>query len=129
MLRKYCKYKGSEDNLQISLASYLDTIGVLWFHPANERQLSIRYNKKGVAYSPLGAKLKKKGVKSGVPDVIIFEPRGVYNGLMIELKVGSNKTTDNQKKWIADLNKRKYLCLVSYSLEESIDIVKKYISL
>lgn len=129
MLLKYCKYKGSEDNFQISLASYLDTIGVLWFHPANERQLAVKFNSKGRAYSPLGTKLKRKGVKSGVPDVIIFEPRGIYHALMIEIKVGNNKTTPNQKKWIAELNKRNYLCKVSYSLDESMDIVKKYLSL
>ena len=91
-MRQYLTYKGLEDNFQISLAKYLDSLNILWFHPANERQLNTRVNKKGVSYSPLGAKLKKKGVKSGVPDVIIFEARGIYNGLMIELKVGKNKT-------------------------------------
>ena len=128
-MRQYPTYKGSEDNLQISLARYLDTLNVLWFHPANERQLNTRVSKKGVSYSPLGAKLKRKGVKSGVPDIIVFEPRGIYYGLMIELKVGKNKTTPNQKKWIAELNKRNYLCLVSYSLDESMDNIKKYLAL
>jgi len=122
-------YRGTEDSLQIALAKYLDSLGVLWFHPANERQLSIRVNKNGTTYSPLGVKLKKKGVKSGVPDIILLEPRGIYHALFLELKVGKNKTTPNQKKWIAELNKRNYLTIVSYSLDESLTIIKKYLAL
>jgi len=129
MSRNPRQYKGTEDNFQISLATVLDSMGVLWFHPANERQLSIRINKAGKAYSPLGSKLKRKGVKSGVPDVIILEARGVYHGLMLELKVKPNKITPNQTKWISELNKRNYLSIVTYSLDESIEIVKKYLRL
>ncbi len=55
--------------------------------PANERKTSPR----------AGARLKKKGVKSGVPDILIFEPKGRYNGIAIELKTGNNKLTNNQK--------------------------------
>lgn len=123
------KYVGKEDDFQIALASYLDSIGVLWFHPANERQLQVRVNSKGQHYSPLGAKLKRKGVKPGVPDIIIFEPHGKYHGLMLELKVGKNKITPNQSKWIDELKKRNYLVMVSYSLEECTLIIEKYISL
>jgi len=122
-------YKGLEDNFQISMAKYLDSIGVLWFHPANERQLRVIVNKNGTTFSPLGNKLKKKGVKSGVPDIIIFEARGFYHALLIEIKVGKNKTTPNQDRWISELNKRGYLTKVSYSLDESIEIVKRYLSL
>ena len=128
-LNEYKAYKGKEDDFQISAAKYLDALGVLWFHPANERKLNVVRNSKGKAFSPLGAKLKRKGVKSGVPDIVILEPRGIYHGLFLELKVGKNKTTPNQEKWKSDLNKRNYLCLVSYSLEESENIIKKYLSL
>ena len=128
MAVKFDKYRGKEDDMQISIASYLDYINVLWFHPANERQLNVRVNKKGIAYSPLGAKLKRKGVKSGVPDIIILEPRGKYHGLMIEIKVGYNKPTPNQNKWIAELNKRNYLAIISYSLDECISVINKYLS-
>ena len=53
-----------EDDLQMACAKYLDLLGVLWFHCGNERKTSPR----------AGARLKKKGVKSGVPDILIFEP-------------------------------------------------------
>ena len=69
------KYK--EDNLQKQVARYLDLMGLLWFHPANERKTSLA----------AGKRLKRKGVKSGVPDCIIFNSSKRKNGLAIELKV------------------------------------------
>lgn len=128
-MKKYKPYVGPEDNFQISVASYLDQLGVLWMHVANERQLYVVKGKNGKFFSPLGNKLRKKGVKSGFPDVAIFEPRFQYSGLMIELKVGKNKTTTNQKKWLKDLSEKGYLCKVSYSLDETIDIINQYLSI
>ena len=88
-MRKY-----PEDDLQMACAKYLDLMGVLWCHVANERKTT----------KPAGKRLTKKGVKSGVPDILIFEPRGKYNGLAIELKAGKNKLTKPRnleiRKWL-----------------------------
>ena len=90
-MRKY-----PEDDLQMACARYLDLMGWLWMHPANERKTSPR----------AGARLKKKGVKSGVPDILIFEPMDGFNGLAIELKTGKNKLTETQKEWMSRLSKK-----------------------
>ena len=128
-VKKYRRYSGSEDDMQISLARYLDSLKVLWHHPANERQLQLRVSKKGAVYSPLGMKLKRKGVKKGVPDIMIFEPRGIYNGLALEIKTKYNKPTPEQVHWCNELNKRKYLAKVTWSLDEAIDIIDRYLKL
>lgn len=62
------------------------------------------------------ANLKRQGVKAGVPDLHLPVARGGYNGLYIELKVGSNKPTQLQKKWLSSLNKQGYLAeqLINY---------------
>src|SRR3972149_6681497 len=96
----FLPYIGTEDNFQMAVARYLDYEGVLWNHTANERKTNSMVSKKGVRYSPGGNKLKAKGVKSGVPDVMIYELRGNYNGLAIELKVGRNPLSENQKIWL-----------------------------
>jgi hypothetical protein len=115
---KYEKYKGREEFLQKAVARYLDTIRVLWFHCPNEIKASPQYLKKR----------KLLGVKSGVPDVCILEPNKDYKGLFIELKVGYNKPSENQKKWIENLEKRGYKTLISYSLDEVIDVVNDYLN-
>lgn len=74
------------------------------------------------------ASLKKQGVKSGVPDLSLPVARGGYHGLYIELKVGKNKTSDNQNKWLEMLMKQKYYVSVCYGWRQAADILEQYLS-
>src|SRR3990167_10924738 len=98
-------YIGTEAQFQQSVAHYLDSLGVLWMHPANERKTTPQ----------AGARLKRAGVKPGVPDVLIFECgqdttttgyTSTIKGLAIELKVGKNKTSPEQRSWLERLENR-----------------------
>lgn len=82
------------------------------------------YRNKGEA-----RKLKATGTKSGVPDLFLPIPRSPKYGLFIEMKVGRNKCTDNQKKWIRDLMQQGYEVKVCYSCEEAIQTIKKYLGI
>jgi hypothetical protein len=109
-----------EIDLQNSVVEYLEytrmlftcTLGGLFLGRSNWKQ----------------KKILSKHYSKGVPDVLIFEPsdKGKYNGLMIELKVGYNKPSKEQKEWIAKLNARGYKAIICYKLEEVIDIIKNY---
>ena len=108
-----------EQDLQNSIVDYLNyyphrlwtsTLGGVYLGKGN-------YNQKA---------LVKKHYKKGVPDILILEPNLKHNGLMIELKVGYNKPSKDQKLWIANLTARNYKAVICYSLEEFIDIFTKY---
>ncbi len=120
-------YKGSEDSFQIAVSKFLNDLNILWTHIANERKTDVKTNKKGVTYSASGAKLKAKGVKRGVPDVLIFEPRGEHLGFAIELKVGKNTSTPYQTEWREKLHMRGWLTMESKSLDEVIFCIKNYL--
>ncbi len=75
------------------------------------------------------ANLKRQGVKAGVPDLFLPVPRGNSHGLFLEMKVGRNKCTDNQKKWIRALMEQGYEVKVCYSCEEAIQVIKKYLNI
>lgn len=75
------------------------------------------------------ANLKRQGVKAGVPDLFLPVPRSQKHGLFIEMKVGRNKCTDNQKKWIRNLLEQGYEVKVCYSCEEAIQVIKKYLNI
>lgn len=111
MPRKY-----TEDNLQKACARYLDMQGLLWCHVANERSTSPRS----------GANLKAKGVKRGVPDILIFEPKGPYKGLAVELKVKPNKPTKFQNWWLDELKKRNWKTAVCYDIDEFLKVISEY---
>ena len=115
-MKKYKKYIGLESDFQTSCAIYLDSLDVLWFHCPNEIKAKPQYL----------AKRRRQGVKSGVPDICILEPNKLYKGLFIELKVGYNKASDNQNKWLFELQKRGFKTFITYSFDEFIDIVDDY---
>lgn len=52
--------------------------------------------------------MKMSGYKKGCPDIMIFEPRGGYHGLMIELKAKNGVTTKDQVEWQNNLEIRGY---------------------
>jgi hypothetical protein len=114
-----------EDGLQRAVAQYLDMQGWLWCHVANERKTSTRQ----------GAALKRKGVKPGVPDVLIFEhwqdgPDGPWDanfGVAIELKSAKGRVTPEQRKWLADLFERGWRTSVCRTLDEVIDLCERII--
>ena len=74
-------------------------------------------------------KAKATGYKRGFPDLMIYEPRGKYHGLAIELKVGYNKATKEQLWWKEELNKRGYVAEVCNGLDNALEIISKYLKL
>lgn len=72
-------------------------------------------------------KAKVSGNKSGVPDLILPYPSNGFHGLYIELKVGYNKPSPNQKKYIKFLNKVGYRAEVAYGSNEAINIIEDYL--
>ena len=71
-------------------------------------------------------RLKKEGVKSGVPDICLPVPRGKYHGLYIEMKVGKNKPSANQVQWIEQLQKQGYRVDVCYGWGEAVKVIVDY---
>jgi len=72
--------------------------------------------------------LKAQGVQAGVPDISLPVPRAGCHGLYIELKVGSNKPSENQKKWIGMLRDQGYRVEVCYGWAEAAAVIKDYLN-
>lgn len=106
----------SEAEIQKTVASYLDWHRYLWFHPVNEGKRSVQ----------LSSMMKAQGMKAGVPDVCILEPRNGYHGLFIELKVEGNRPTEKQLEWIKRLSERGYATAVCWSADDAIKVVEEY---
>jgi hypothetical protein len=79
------------------------------------------------------SKMKAEGLRPGVPDIWLPVPindAGVwlgYHGLVIELKVGKNKATDEQKKWLDYLSNSGYRCALCYGWESARDVILEYL--
>lgn len=87
------------------------------FHVPNERKCSIQQ----------GARLKKAGVKRGVPDICLPYPNKGFNGLWIEMKAVDGRVSDQQKAYIKFLNDVGYMAVVCYGSEDAIRTIKEYL--
>lgn len=118
MPNPFDKYLGKEDKMQNKVMNYLkyQYPNALVTHLTNEGKRSPfeRY------------KIKYLGAKPGVPDVMIFTPNKYFNGLAIELKVGYNKPSDNQKKWLKDLENAGWQAIWSNDFDQVITTIDNY---
>lgn len=103
-----------ENKMQMDFATWCNKQDYIieHFHVANERQTS----------KVQGALLKKKGVKSGVCDHWIILKNKV---IAVELKNKKGVLSENQKKFIENLEKANIPVKVCYSLYEATQFVKK----
>ena len=89
----------------------------LMFHIPNERHCDARE----------GKRFKLMGGKSGVPDLFLPVPRGLYHGLFIELKTAEGRPSDNQLWWQTELTKQGYLSTICYGWEMAVTVILKYL--
>ncbi|MBH8567304.1 VRR-NUC domain-containing protein [Microvirga sp. STS02] len=58
------------------------------------------------------ARQKSTGLKSGVSDTFLPEPRGAYHGLYVEYKTPTGTLSQNQKDFIKSMRAKGYCCVV-----------------
>ena len=106
-----------ESVAQIQLASWLDHIGVWWCHVPNGGARDVR----------TGARLRREGVKPGVPDCLIFDAPPKHSGFVgtaLELKpmrelARGARVSELQKIWLAELAKRGWAVIVARGFDDA----------
>lgn len=68
------------------------------------------------------------GIIAGAPDVLIFEPRGKFIGLAVELKVGKNVLSPAQLGFLEKLRARGWQTIICYTIEEAVKQTDSYLS-
>lgn len=74
-------------------------------------------------------KLKQMGVKAGVSDLCLPYPRGIYCGLYIEMKYGSNGRQETQKEFLRDMAAAGHFVATCYSADDAIRVITQYLAL
>lgn len=114
--------KRVEDKLQENCARFLNSIeryhgGFIWFHVPNE-------GKRTKAY---GAKLKRMGMRAGVPDIVMVFKKG--KTVFVELKTAKGKLSKGQNQFKKDCKKNKISYIVSKSdnVADHLNLLEKLI--
>ena len=77
----------------------------------------------------VAAKLKRQGVKPGVPDLFLPVARSGWHGLFIEMKKRKGgRVSDEQKAWIEALTAQMYRAVVCKGCEEACDELIRYLT-
>ena len=105
----------NESAMQMHLFHWIDGVALehpflrLAFHPANG----------GHRHISTAERLKREGVRPGVPDVIIPVPiydsdgdKLLYHGMALELKVNDNKLSHSQSWYLNELVNQGWRCVV-----------------
>lgn len=83
----------------------------------------------GDRHVAVAVKLKKEGVKSGVPDLFIPLIRDNYGGFFLEMKKKGGKLSDVQRFWLDQLEEEGYRVKVAFSVDEAIKAIEDYTKL
>jgi|TARA_R100000808_G_C2110459_1_gene124714 hypothetical protein len=71
--------------------------------------------------------LKATGYLKGVADLLIFETKGMYKGLFIEVKTETGRMTKEQKQFQTNATARGYLCVCCKGFDETKEILDDYL--
>jgi hypothetical protein len=111
-----------EHNIQIQIVNYLRK-----FHPtdvlfsggfAGEKMTLLR-----------AIRRKRMGYTAGTPDLILFEPRGVYHGLMAEFKSKQGYLSPEQKVFKEMAEQKGYKFIIVKDVQEGINLIEEYLKL
>lgn len=75
-----------------------------------------------------GARLKREGVKPGVPDLCLPVSRKGHGAMYVEMKHGKNKPQPAQEAWIDALTDEGNRVVVCYSAEAALAELLDYLT-
>lgn len=109
-----------EYHIQVALAQWLriQYPRILWTASAGGMRTGIATAKK----------MKAMGYRKGCPDLLIFEPRGSYHGLFVELKAPGGTKSTEQKAFIKQAEDLGYCACFAFGFEEARKMIEDYIN-
>lgn len=75
------------------------------------------------------AKMKASGMRPGWPDLELPVARGAFPALFIEMKVGNNKTSEEQNRYLDLLRDAGNAVYVSYGSAQAIRTISSYLGI
>ena len=113
----------SESEEQIALFEWAE------LHKNRYRGLELMFHvpNGGARSKSEGARLKREGVKAGVPDIFLPVPLGKYHGLFIELKrQGKYTLSKPQEEMLQKLASQGYAAFVCQGFMEAKSVIETY---
>ena len=112
------KNKSPEHDIQVKLVALLNSMTPKPLYTATVGGVRLAIH--------TAKKMKAAGYSKGVPDMLIFEPRGMFLGLALEVKTKTGRASDHQKEWIRSLNDRGWSAHIVHGYDQAEHVIKQY---
>lgn len=116
-----------EHDEQVAVVDYLNSRypNVLFWATPNGAHLAGNIRQRSAAMN----KLKAEGFLPGVADIIIFEPRGEYSAMFLEMKrVKGGEVSENQDWFLAQIEERGGFGVVAHGFDEAKEFIDDYLA-
>lgn len=80
----------------------------------------------GLRHPATAARLAAEGAKRGIPDIFWPVSCGGFHGLYIEMKVGKNQPTQEQREFMDHASVHSYAVAVCYSWLDAVQVIEDY---
>lgn len=107
-----------EHDIQVYLVDHLEAMEVPPLYSATVGGVRVAMH--------TALKMKRAGYKKGIPDLLIFEPRGGYVGLALEVKTKTGRASEHQKKWQKELQGRGWRAEICKGLDACVKCIDEY---
>ena len=116
---KFKRYEGKEEGLQEAC--------IKWTKLQHPKLFVVHIPNEGKHKPHYRTKMKRMGLVSGMPDILIFDRSALYAGLAIELKAGYNTPKDTQKNCLNALEEIGWYATWVRSLDAYQEVVTRYV--
>jgi hypothetical protein len=111
-----------------NLEDKIQTVCVKWFDFQYKKLKPLLYcNYNNPRNAIQGAKLKKMGMRKGIPDLFLALPRGLCSGLYIEMKTSTGRLSKEQKEYAETLKSVGFHWELVRSFDEFKSVIEKYL--
>ena len=119
------------DETPLSADADSPRIGDFLFSLPNGAATQGRFNMNGQRFSSAAMRLKREGLRPGVPDLMLAIPSQNFHGLFIEMKRAKRSKSvvrDGQKEWLERLNSQGYKAVICYGCEQAQQAITDYLN-
>lgn len=117
------KLKKTEEFEQTALFQYAS------YQQEPEWQLLFSIPNGGFRKLKTGIRMKKTGLKPGIPDIFLPVGRGMYHGLFIEMKSERGAVPNHQREWHVKLRDQGYKVDVCRGCDPAIAVITQYLQM
>lgn len=113
----------SEHDIQIALFDFLALVQ----YQIPETQFILHVPNGEYRTKATAARLKRMGVRPGVPDILILVPANGYHGMTIELKKPGGRLSEHQERWARELITRDYYAITCTDWQTAAAAILEYL--